>query len=114
MADEPESTKITEDTPLTCPQCNGAGILLAATEESKRRFLESIDHWAKLQRMPNADLARQVNEIENYLRYRDLSPIVFEWLREVWWRLNAADEPIEETRRKIEVFQNNEEWLESD
>ena len=105
-----DETTNTLDVPLTCPQCQGAGVV-TVTEEGKRRFLEGLAVWAELREKSNAELARMVCEFENYLRHRDLSPAVFQFLGEVWWRLQAADEPAEETRRKIEALSDDPEWL---
>jgi hypothetical protein len=98
------------DKPQKCPTCNGTG-QVTLTEESKRRFLESLDHWARLRETSNAKLAGMVSEIENYLRLRDLSPLVHQFLQEVWWRLQTADEPIEDTRRKIQTLSDDPKWL---
>jgi hypothetical protein len=99
------------DEPVTCPQCHGEGKVVVS-EESKRRFLQGLWQWEALKGKSNVELAGMVSEIENYLRHRDLSPVIHQWLGEVWWRLQAADEPIEETRRKIDGLTEDPAWLE--
>jgi hypothetical protein len=101
------------DEPMTCPRCNGDG-KITIDEESKRNFLQSLWQWEHLTKMRNAELAGMVAELENYLRWRDLSPLLHSWLGEVWWRLQAADEPIEETRRKIDALSDDPAWLEKE
>ena len=100
--------------PMTCPVCGGSGQITKMSEETKRRFLESLDVWASLREKSNAQLAGVVKEIESYLSLRDLSPVVSEFLSEVWWRLHAAEEPIEETQRKMEALSNDPVWLASE
>jgi hypothetical protein len=97
---------------MACPRCQGSG-KATITEASKRAFLEGLWQFKALEKMPNAELAEALNEVQNYLRFSDLSPLVFRLLDEIWWRLHAAHEPVEETHRKIEALRNDPAWLES-
>lgn len=104
---------MSEIEPSICSRCNGTG-KYTATEEDKRNFLAGTFRSEELRKSSNAKLAGMLCEIENYLRHRDLSPLIFEWLQEVWWRLHAAEESAEETRRKIEALSNDPLWLEAE
>lgn len=97
--------------PVTCPQCGGKGEVVVS-EEAARSFLRGLYQWEALRGKRNAELAGVLNEVQNYLRNRELSPLVFTLLDEVWWRLHAADEPIAETRRKVDTLGDDPEWLE--
>lgn len=100
------------DEPQTCPNCEGKGVV-TITDERIEKYLGGLGRREGLRRMPNAKLATVVNEVQNYIRHRGLSPLVMEVLDELWWRLHAAEEPIEETVRKIEALQDDPAWLES-
>lgn len=95
---------------IVCPICDGTGKAVFS-EAAPRRFLEGLDYWARLREMTNEELAGAINETRNYLALRDLSPVVSQVLDEVWWRLHAANEPIEVTRSKIDALGENPEWL---
>ena len=97
----------------TCPVCSGSGVVTISREQ-QQRFLAHLETWAALRDKSNAELASLTTEIQECLRGHDVPQSVFQWIDEVWWRLHIANEPVEDTARKIKALGEDEEWLKAE